>query len=352
MNRVWALSVAAVSILVLSFVACGQAEKTSNQPQQYTITINGANVATSGSPTANQGATASFTITPAAGYIKPITVGGTCPQGGWNGDLYTTGAITSNCTLTLSSTGTPTSPPSTTTTTTCGNGQTTCSNVCVTTATDPKNCGACGTACASGQSCSNGQCAAGSCSNGQTTCSGSCVNTATDNNNCGGCGKACATGQTCANGSCGSAQPSACSSGISSCSGVCTDLKTDNQNCGSCGNLCNCASWAPDGINCLAPGFCVNGACGCSSGWTMCGGYCSDFQTDILNCGSCGHACGGGQTCRAGVCMANLALPCPLSGQTRCSGTCVDTQTDHGNCGACGYACGSAQTCTNGNCTL
>jgi len=40
------------------------------------------------------------------------------------------------------------------------------------------------------------------CGAGQTACSSGCVSFATDVNNCGGCGKACATGQTCDSGTC------------------------------------------------------------------------------------------------------------------------------------------------------
>jgi hypothetical protein len=36
----------------------------------------------------------------------------------------------------------------------------------------------------------------------------------------------------------------------------------------------------------------------------MAGGfnYCANLQTDNLNCGMCGHFCGGGTNCMAGVC--------------------------------------------------
>ncbi|WP_198134477.1 Lcl domain-containing protein [Geotalea uraniireducens] len=45
------------------------------------------------------GATASFTLAPAATYQPSTTVSGTCPVGSFNGNSYTTGAITSDCTV-------------------------------------------------------------------------------------------------------------------------------------------------------------------------------------------------------------------------------------------------------------
>ncbi len=48
------------------------------------------------------GSGTSFTVTPHSGYVPVSTVGGTCPQGSWNGNLYTTGSISSDCTVALS----------------------------------------------------------------------------------------------------------------------------------------------------------------------------------------------------------------------------------------------------------
>lgn len=48
-----------------------------------------------------EGSTAAFTLTPAAGFEHDATVGGTCPAGSFNGNTYTTGAITENCSVTF-----------------------------------------------------------------------------------------------------------------------------------------------------------------------------------------------------------------------------------------------------------
>jgi hypothetical protein len=70
--------------------------------------------------------------------------------------------------------------------------------------TDATNCGACGKACATKESC----------------CAGRCVNTQSDVNHCGMCGRACVAG----------ARPGCCT-------GSCADLLSDG-NCGACGHAC------------------------------------------------------------------------------------------------------------------
>jgi len=87
------------------------------------------------------------------------------------------------------------------------------------------------------------------------------------------------------------------------------------------GTACNMGACALRGTTCDAPR-------------SDCGGVCVDRQSDANHCGRCGHACGAGMSCVAGVCQAGCAPP-----RTMCAGTCVDTQTNPMHCGACGVTC-------------
>jgi hypothetical protein len=75
--------------------------------------------------------------------------------------------------------------------TSCPADQLLCDGVCVTSGSDPHNCGACGRTCASGV-CMSGQCL--TCRTLETACGTTCVNLFTDPNNCGACGTICPDG--------------------------------------------------------------------------------------------------------------------------------------------------------------
>jgi len=68
---------------------------------QYTVTPSagtGGSIAPSTPQTVNYNGTAQFTLTPSTGYHL-VNVTGTCPAGSLSGNLWTTGAITANCTV-------------------------------------------------------------------------------------------------------------------------------------------------------------------------------------------------------------------------------------------------------------
>jgi hypothetical protein len=124
------------------------------------------------------------------------------------------------------------------------------------------------------------------------------------------------------------------SSGNSTCcKGVCVDIYTDPNNCGGCGNACE------GGQTCQA------GQCDCPNGQTLCSNQCVNTSGDPSNCGGCGIACTSGSP----YCVNGGCAPCP-SGETMCPGGCADLQTDLANCGSCGNICQENQVCEGGQC--
>ncbi len=76
-----------------------------------------------------------------------------------------------------------------------------CAGLCVDLASDPTNCGVCGTICPTGQFCSGGGCAA-ACAPGTVQCGQSCVDINSSVLHCGGCDRPCGAGQVCTAGIC------------------------------------------------------------------------------------------------------------------------------------------------------
>ncbi|MBI5532129.1 MAG: hypothetical protein HY898_05420 [Deltaproteobacteria bacterium] len=205
----------------------------------------------------------------------------------------------------------------------CGLGQTDCGGSCVSLASDPANCGACGHACASTDICSGGTCVL-NCVGGLSPCSGVCVDLQADPWNCGTCGTTCIGGTVCISGTC------LCPPGQTSCGGVCVNLANDGANCGACSKLCTGGT------------ICVAGTCECLPGQTLCNGTCVDLTLDLSNCGVCGKVCAVGSSCMNGLC-------CKV-GELNCAGACVNPKVDPANCGACGTVCTGGQICSAGAC--
>lgn len=127
-----------------------------------------------------------------------------------------------------------------------------------------------------------------------------------DDQNCGACGNACAPGQTCNFGTC------ACPPGLTLCRGECVDIDKDPRNCGLCGHKCPgpAATW-PGQVSTGSP-TCEGGECGyvCYPGFADCDGSPNNgceakLASDQNNCGACGNRCdvGAGQPCVAGTCL-------------------------------------------------
>ncbi len=154
-----------------------------------------------------------------------------------------------------------------------------CGTKCVNTGFDSDHCGGCDKKCPTGAkatpACTSGSCLV-ICDAGYGNCNdksddGCEVTLATDHKNCGKCGNACGTTDTCVGGEC------KCSGGGTKCpDGKCADLTSDVTHCGSCTTAC--------GANMV----CSGSACVCKTGWVLCGDTC--YETSCPPTGFIGSA--------------------------------------------------------------
>ncbi len=201
---------------------------------------------------------------------------------------------------------------------------------CIDPQTNDANCGACGNACSpSGDGgtlpdntyygCVAGECGHLKCTAKHADCDGNeangCEADLLSPSTCGACGHACAPGQTCIQNPDTLAIECACPPGQTLCGDRCVNLGNDPKNCGGCGTDCTFATKVK------GYGFCKFGACelGCMEGWGNCnhdpGDGCeTNFDSDPRNCGGCGVECEIGQPCIAGRCAVE---PCGPGGPTK-----------------------------------
>ena len=165
-----------------------------------------------------------------------------------------------------------------------------------------------------------------------------CFDLSSDPAHCGACDRFCPFGSACVDGAC------MCPAGESVCGFSCVELATDPWNCGQCGVACGA-------------GRCESGSCVCdgASGITRCGSapVCVDTSTDPRNCGACLGVCPLlDEACRDGVCACLAGQPdvCPAPGGPRGQSACVSLQADPWNCGTCGTRCPAYGVCTAGAC--
>lgn len=215
----------------------------------------------------------------------------------------------------------------------CAGDLTACDAECVDVSTSASHCGACGVACADGESCAEGECvsSAPECDAPSSLCGDACVDVSTSSEHCGECDNACAEGQSCVEGEC-TPETEACGDSERDCSGECVDVDTSTEHCGGCD------------VACATDEVCSAGVCArvCGEEEVDCG-ECIDPMTDSDYCGatnSCqgdeaGEACGAGRVCAAGVCVED----CAASGLEACQEMCVDTETSTDHCGGCDMPC-------------
>ncbi len=145
-----------------------------------------------------------------------------------------------------------------------------------------------------------------------------------------------------------------CSDGCCSASeSVCTCAADCGAHCGD--GMCNCGETV---TSCV--GDC--GECGfetCGAGETCCfGAYCANLDTDESNCGTCGNDCATlvfpkGDGCAGGACRCGAGPGCAGRLDDACcdgSAGCTDTDTDLDHCGTCGWDCWPDEDCVRGYC--
>lgn len=204
-----------------------------------------------------------------------------------------------------------------------------CAGNCTSLSTDAQNCGACGLACRDGQRCQLGSCVCSDPSTPDVCPVDGCVNLQHDNDNCGSCGEQCRLGRECVAGSCTCQDLDA----PDFCEVVgCVDLDQDENNCGECGNAC------------VAEQVCMAGECSCQDGKILCDGACVDARSDKQHCGACDTACAAVQACVAGECS------CTGAQLSACEEGCANLSNDVDNCGKCGSECAAGEVCSAGEC--
>lgn len=188
----------------------------------------------------------------------------------------------------------------------CPDGRSKCGDACTDTQSDAANCGSCGNACESGQTCTAGSCEQGEggggggggdqggggaagCRDEETDCAGSCADLQTDEGHCGSCDVACPEGQACLSGAC------VCPAGLTECEHSCVNLQGDGQHCGACD------------VQCSPTQRCTDGACICPDSLTDCNGTCTDLANSVQHCGTCDVQCASGAFCREGACSCVTA---------------------------------------------
>ncbi|MBO4351097.1 MAG: hypothetical protein J6A01_09160 [Proteobacteria bacterium] len=146
------------------------------------------------------------------------------------------------------------------------------------------------------------------------------------------------------------------------CDGVVVCLQTDISNCGSCGHACldnqKCVNSKCEDITIVdpdpnpGPDPDLNPNPNPDPDPNSCGGtLCNDICVDTAFDNENCGTCG--HVCGAGMVCHDSACVCENSNLTQCAGVdgCLDLQSDNNHCGACNHACGAGKSCQSGICT-
>jgi hypothetical protein len=198
-----------------------------------------------------------------------------------------------------------------------------CNGTCVDLDTDADNCGACGITCDDGNACTTDSCSAGQCVHTPVVVDDgdSCTVDTCDP----------VTGEvTHAPVDCSSAATGPCTTGICNGSTGACEVQAANEGsaCTAEGGLagtCAAGSCVPTDlcadVTCTAPDAChTAGTCDPAAGTCSEPVATVDFQSDLFNCGSCGHVCfveTSGSICVDGACV------CPPETQECSSSGCM-----------------------------
>lgn len=216
---------------------------------------------------------------------------------------------------------------------------------------DPTDCGGCG-ACETGAECVLARCVhvdddCDDCSTPNVCCDGECLDPgmlSVSEQHCGDCGIGCGDGEQCTRFQCVEVEQE-CGCGPDAM--CCPEVESGELSCMDDGELTFSATHCGGCEPCRDGETCAGGACTCLR--DECDDACVEFDTDPMNCGGCGQACGDSAVCFLGDCVEMNAFDCDEDCPYCCLNTwsfgeCTDLISDD-HCGACGQTCERPLSC-------
>lgn len=186
------------------------------------------------------------------------------------------------------------------------------------------------------------------CAAGLSRCGAACVDASSNASNCGGCGRACATGQTCVAG--------VCTTGT-----TCTPGAVCRTSTGTCdvAEICTSAGACPSDAFAPSSTVCRTSAGTCDVAETCTGSSAACPSDAFLPSSTVCRAavtasCDPAESCTgaSAACPSDVSSSC-TSGQRCVSGVCMTMSTCGAGTTACGASCcTSSQSCLTGSCRV